>query len=175
MAFGKLSIKGRALRYLSQREHSRVELQRKLAPHEETPGEIDAALDELAEKGFLSDARYVDSVLHRRAGRLGAARIRQELQQRGVAPEAVAEAVARLQGTELARAREVWARRFDAPPADAAERGRQGRFLMARGFGSGVVWRVLASAGQEPEDSEEPGASGAFDGADDSTGAPGTD
>ena len=155
MAFGKISLKGRALRYLSQREHSRAELRRKLAPHEEEPGTLDAALDELAEKGFLSDARYVDSVLHRRAGRLGAARIGQELRQRGVASEAVAEAVQRLQASEFDRAREVWRRRFDNPPTDAAERARQGRFLMARGFGSGVVRRVLGSAAQSSDDEDE--------------------
>ena len=34
------SLKGRALRLLSQREHSRAELERKLAPHEEVPGEL---------------------------------------------------------------------------------------------------------------------------------------
>lgn len=154
MAFGKISLKGRALRYLSGREHSRAELRRKLAPHEEAPGTLDAVLDELAAKGFLSDARYVESVLNRRAGRLGAGRIRQELRQQGIAPDAVAEAVARLQGSELERAREVWRRRFGAPPADAAERGRQGRFLMARGFGSDVVRRVLAGAGQSLDDDE---------------------
>ena len=49
MATGpKLSLTGRALRLLSGREHSRAELQRKLAPHEETPGELAAVLDKLA-------------------------------------------------------------------------------------------------------------------------------
>jgi hypothetical protein len=36
----KPSLKGRALRLLSQREHSRKELEQKLKPHEETPGEL---------------------------------------------------------------------------------------------------------------------------------------
>ncbi|HWT19538.1 MAG TPA: recombination regulator RecX, partial [Variovorax sp.] len=48
MAFGAPSLKGRALRLLSQREHSRAELERKLARHEEAPGELARALDELA-------------------------------------------------------------------------------------------------------------------------------
>ena len=150
MAFGKLSLKGRALRYLAGREHSRAELRRKLAPFEEEPGTLEPVLDELTEKEFLSDARYVDSVLNRRAGRLGGARIRQELQQKGVAPEAVSEAVARLRDTEFTRAREVWGRRFEQLPTDAAERGRQGRFLMARGFSGDVVRRVLSSNGRDP-------------------------
>ena len=150
MAFGKLSLKGRALRYLAGREHSRAELRRKLAPFEEEPGTLDPVLDELTEKDFLSDTRYVDSVLNRRAGRLGGARIRQELQQKGVAAEAVSEAVLRLRDTEFTRAREVWGRRFEQLPTDAAERGRQGRFLMARGFSGDVVRRVLSSNGRDP-------------------------
>jgi regulatory protein len=147
-----LSLKGRALRLLSQREHSRCELQRKLAAHEQAPGEIARVLDELQAKGFIDEQRVVDSLVHRRAGRLGAARVRQELQAKGISAEAVAQAVEALQGSELERAWEVWRKKFgSAAPADAAEWARHGRFLMARGFGSGVVRRVLdrARAGDE--------------------------
>ena len=72
MAFGQLSLKGRALRLLSGREHSRQELERKLASHEAEPGEMQRALDELQAKGFIDEQRVVDSVVHRRSGRLGA-------------------------------------------------------------------------------------------------------
>ena len=144
MAFGQLSLKGRALRLLAGREYSRRELERKLAPREEEPGQLKQALDELQAKGFISEQRVVDSIVHRRAPRLGAGRIRQELQAKGLDPEAVAAAVSGLQATELERAREVWRRKFDAPPADAAQRAKQARFLIARGFGGDVVRRVLA-------------------------------
>jgi len=143
MAFAAPSLKGRALRLLSQREHSRAELERKLAKYEEQPGELSRALDELTAKDFISEARVVQSVLHQRAARQGAARVRQELLHKGIAPEAVAEAVASLQGSELDRAREVWRRRFDALPQDATERAKQTRFLLARGFSSAVVSKVL--------------------------------
>ncbi|MDM0039437.1 recombination regulator RecX [Variovorax sp. J22G21] len=143
MAFAAPSLKGRALRLLSQREHSRVELERKLARHEEEPGSLARALDELAAKDFISEARVVQSVLHQRAPRMGAARVKQELAHKGIAPEAIAEAIAGLRDTELLRAREVWRRRFDAPPADATERARQVRFLLARGFSGAVVAKVL--------------------------------
>ena len=46
--------------------------------------------------------------------------------------------------TELARAREVWRRKFEQPPQDASERARQSRFLAARGFGGEVIRKVLA-------------------------------
>jgi len=143
MAFAAPSLKGRALRLLSQREHSRAELERKLAKYEEQSGELARALDELAAKDFISEARVVQSVLHQRAARLGAARVRQELLHKGIAPEAVAEAVAGLQGSEFERALEVWKRRFGQLPQDAAERARQVRFLMARGFAGAVVAKVL--------------------------------
>ncbi len=143
MAFAAPSLKGRALRLLSQREHSRAELERKLRKHEEEPGSLARALDELAAKDFISEARVVQSVLHQRATRLGAVRVRQELLHKGIAPELVAEAVAGLQGSELERAREVWRRRFGELPRDAIERSKQARFLMARGFDGGVVAKVL--------------------------------
>jgi regulatory protein len=149
MAFGAPSLKGRALRLLSQREHSRSELERKLAKYEEEPGTLARALDDLAAKDFISEARVVQSVLHQRAARHGAARVRQELLHKGVAPEAVAEAIAELSGSEFDRALEVWRQRFGAPPKDAMERAKQVRFLLARGFAAAVVSRVLRYAPQE--------------------------
>ena len=143
MAFSAPSLKGRALRLLSQREHSRAELERKLRKYEQEPGTLAQALDELAAKDFISEARVVQSVLHQRASRMGAARVRQELLHKGIAPEAVAEAIAALAGSELQRAREVWQQRFGTPPHDAAERAKQMRFMLARGFAAGVVAKVL--------------------------------
>ncbi len=146
------SLKGRALRLLSNREHSRKELERKLAPHEETPGELQKALDELQAKGFISDERAAESVIHRRASRLGMGRLKQELQAKGLDASLVAQAMENLKSTELARAREVWRRRFgDQPPRDAAERAKQSRFLAARGFGGEVIRKVLAGGAGEDD------------------------
>jgi regulatory protein len=147
VAFGQLSLKGRALRLLAAREYSRAELVRKLAQFEEEPGQLEKALDELQGKGFIDEQRVADSVVHRRAPRAGAARIRQELVGKGLAPELVAEAVASLQATELERAREVWLKKFGTPAPDALQRARQTRFLLARGFSATVISRVLRQAG----------------------------
>ena len=154
MGFDQPSLKGRALRLLSGREHSRAELQRKLAQHETEPGELARALDELEAKGFINEQRVVESVLNRRASRLGAARVRQELQAKGLDPQAVAEAVAGLQDSEEPRAREVWSKKFGAPPLDANDRARQMRFLLTRGFSSDVVRRVVrgSAAAFDPDD-----------------------
>ena len=150
MAFHTLSLKGRALRYLSMREHSRLELVQKLKSFEETPGELESLLDELEAKGFINEQRVLDSLVHRRAAKLGAARIRQELQGKGLAPESVQQAVTQLQATELERAREVWRRKFGEPARTPSERARQLRFLASRGFAGDVLRRVVAGADDEP-------------------------
>ena len=141
-----LSLKGRALRYLAAREHSRAELERKLTVHAESPEQLAQVLDELQAKDFISEARVVQSVLHRRAARFGTARIRHELLGKGLAAEAVAEAVSLLKASEVERAREVWRKKFGAPAADAAARGKQMRFLAARGFGSDAICRVVSQS-----------------------------
>jgi regulatory protein len=152
----KLSLKGRALRLLTQREHSRAELEKKLAPHEETPGELAAVLDDLHAKDFISEARVVESVINRRASRFGAARIRHELQQKGLDAAHIAGAVMQLKETEFDRALDVWRRKFEtvrheagsaSAPEDhearAAARSKQMRFLAARGFSGDVIGRVM--------------------------------
>ena len=143
MGFGQPSLKGRALALLARREHSRRELERKLAEHEIEPGQLRQALDELQARGFIDEQRVVESVLHRRAPRLGAQRIKQELQAKGLDAERVALALASLKATEVERARGVWRARFGELPRDAAERAKQARFLAARGFGGEVIRRVL--------------------------------
>ena len=146
MATAPISLKGRALRYLAGREHSRAELVRKLAPHEAEPGQIERVLDDLQAKGFISEERVVASVLNRRAASLGGARLRQELQAKGIDPERVRDALAQLKDSELERAQEVWRKRFGAAPEDTKQWARQVRFLMARGFSADVVRRVVPPA-----------------------------
>ena len=107
------------------------ELERKLARHvEDQPGasaaaQIAAALDELAARGLLSEARTAESVLLSQGRRHGVRRLKQTLQGKGLASELVAQTLQQARVTELDRAREVWRRRFGTPPTDAAERARQ--------------------------------------------------
>ncbi len=149
MGFGQLSLKGRALRLLTGREHSRAELEKKLAPHESEGGELQRVLDDLETKGFISEERVVESVIHRRAARLGAGRVKQELQAKGISAEAVASAVEQLRGSETDRAREVWRKKFGELATDAAGRAKQMRFLASRGFGTEAIRRVVSGADQD--------------------------
>ncbi len=149
MAFSQPSLKGRALRLLSAREYSRLELERKLAPFEEQPGSLALALDELQAKGFICEQRVLDSVVNRRAAKLGATRIRLELQAKGLDPQAVVEAVASLRSTELERAQEIWRKKFGAPALDANGRSKQMRFLASRGFDGDVIRRVVPGIAED--------------------------
>ena len=72
--------------------------------------------------------------------------MKQELQAKGVSPEAMAVAVEALRHTEVDRAREVWRRKFGEPAPDAAGRAKQMRFLASRGFGTEAIRRVVSGA-----------------------------
>ena len=153
-----LSLKARAIALLAQREHSSTELRRKLrriarerdakaaandgASSAPDPAEeIDALLAWLQAQGYLDESRFVESRIHARASRHGNLRIRQELAQHGLTPDA--EQLEKLKSSELDRARAVWLRKFGAAPADAAERAKQIRFLSARGFAPETIRQVL--------------------------------
>jgi regulatory protein len=176
-----LSLKGRAIALLAQREHSAPELRRKLLrwaraelanpvnpavgaaraadPHADVDvaaqaaERVDALVDWLREHDYLSEERFVESRVHARSARYGNLRIRQELAQHGLAmPANTAQA---LRDSELERAAQVWRRKFGAAPATPAERARQGRFLAVRGFSGEVIARVLRRAGQpDPSDAD---------------------
>ena len=147
----QLSLKGRALRYLSMREHSRLELGRKLARYAEEGDDVEALLDFLEKNNWLSQERFAESLINRRAARFGNSRVMAELKSHGVDGEALSDIKAGLADTETARATEVWQRKFGTVAQDAAERSKQMRFLMARGFSSSAVRAALKGA---PEDDE---------------------
>ena len=140
-----LSLRARAVGLLSRREHSRVELSRKLAVHAQSPDELNALLDALAKEGWQSDERYVQGLVHRKAGQQGLAKISQELTQQGIGAEQIAQVRLELKDSELERAQGVWQRKFSrsSSPLSPSDYARQGRFLASRGFSHDVIHRVL--------------------------------
>ena len=142
----QLSLRGRALGYLSRREHSRTELSRKLTPHLGEGESLDTLLDALEREGWLSNERFVESVVHLRGTRLGTSRIVHELKRNGIDETLVQDAGAELNKTELTRAREVWSKKFGELPITPAERAKQARFLATRGFNGGTIVKVLKAA-----------------------------
>ncbi|MES2758293.1 MAG: recombination regulator RecX [Pseudomonadota bacterium] len=148
----QLSLKGRALRFLSMREHSRLELGRKLAKYAEEGDDVGALLDFLEKNNWLSQERFSESLIHRREARYGNSRIVAELQSHGINGEALQELKTGLADSEVARACEVWSRKFGAVATDQEGRGKQMRFLMQRGFSQRAV--RAAMRGTCPDDDD---------------------
>ena len=128
------SLKSRAMRLLARREHSRLELKRRLAAYATQGDDIEALLDDLASRGCLSDARYAEQSIRSHARRFGPLKLARELRSHGVDDETIA-AGFRAAGADGASSIErVWRSRFRLSPADERERARQARFLQGRGF-----------------------------------------
>jgi len=138
-------LKVRALRFLTRREHSRAELAGKLAPHAESPQALEAVLDDLAQRKQLSDERYAETRAHWLSRKYGAAKIRQDLKEHGVA-DALIERVS-AEG-DLEKARTILARKYRAPATTREEKAKRARFLQSRGFSYDVIRRLLDA---EPE------------------------
>jgi regulatory protein len=143
------TLKSRALGYLSRREYSRAELSRKLVPFADEADSLEALLDALEREGWLSNERFVESVLHRRAGRMGASRIVNELKRHDVGDALISETADKLAQTEMARARAIWSKKYGSLPQSPAERAKQARFLAARGFSSGMIVKILKGGDDE--------------------------
>jgi len=137
------TLRSRALGLLARREHSRAELQRKLAPHTEDPQELIDLLDDLAQRGWLSDARFAEALVHDKQAKFGTSRLAYELRERGVEESVIRDQLAELKDSELERARQVWQSKFGVFPEDAKARAKQMRFLQSRGFGLEVISKVL--------------------------------
>jgi len=137
------SLRARALRHLARREHTRHELAIKLAPHAESEAEVEQVLEDFTQRGWLSEQRAAEQIVRARSGRYGPARIRRDLEAKGVPAEAAAVVLAAVKEGELETARAVWKKKFRMLPANAAERAKQARFLLGRGFGSEVIVKLF--------------------------------
>ncbi|MGZ5819454.1 MAG: recombination regulator RecX [Burkholderiaceae bacterium] len=151
MAKLQISLKARALRYLSAREHSRLELARKLSRYAQESDDVEALLDALEAAKFLSQSRFSESLVHRRSARFGNSRILSELQSHGIKGDELDDIKAGLADNEIVRACEVWRRKYDNLPLDAKERAKQMRFLQQRGFSLGAIQAAMRLVDQEDE------------------------
>jgi regulatory protein len=142
-AQSEISLRVRAMKFLARREHSRAELRAKLLPYVQQGDDIEALLDTLEKRNWLSDERAAAQIVHAKRGRFGAQRITHELRQKGIADDLINAALPALKDTELAAAREVWQKKFGMLPQDQKEKAKQVRFLQSRGFAMDVIFRVL--------------------------------
>jgi len=157
----ELSLRARALQYLARREYSRAELRGKLLPHIQADADfeqafdssghvnLDALLDDLTARGWLSDERATAQLVHAKRSRFGTQRITHELRQKGIGEELISAALPALKESELEAARDVWQRKFGIAPKDDKEKARQMRFMQSRGFGFDVIFKVLKTSDVE--------------------------
>lgn len=153
-----VTLKARAIRYLSLREYSRKELRQKLLcaqGDEPNEREVDELLDELEKRNYLSDERFAGTRARVRSAKFGNARIAYELKMQGVSAEHIAQALLPLKETEFERAQALWRRRFGSAPADFKERAKQIRYLSNRGFSMDIIRQIIERAGVDLEDDSE--------------------
>ncbi|RMG33136.1 MAG: regulatory protein RecX [Gammaproteobacteria bacterium] len=142
---GASDIEAAAIRLLAQREHSRHELEAKLARRFADRALCAQVLDDLEARGLLSDERFVEQYVGSRMRKgFGPLRIRAELREHGVADELI-EAWLDLSTEEwLVQLRQVARDRFgEGRPRDARSQSKQARFLQYRGFPESLIRRYL--------------------------------
>jgi regulatory protein len=136
-------MRERALGLLARREHSRVELTRKLEQAGFDAADIRTLLDGFEAKKWLSDQRFAESYVADHRARAGSIKLAYDLRQRGVSDTIISSVLSENRDSELDRAREVWQKKFGSPAADAAEKARHIRFMLSRGFTSEIVRRAI--------------------------------
>lgn len=146
-------LRVRAMQALARREYSRAELHARLLPHAGETDDVDAVLDDLVRRGWLSDARALEQTVRSKRERFGTQRIAHELRQKGISDELISAVIPELKQGELEAAREVWQRKFASPPQDAKEKARQMRFLQSRGFSMDVIFKVMKLSGHSDAES----------------------
>lgn len=134
-------LEAAAMRLLARREYARHELLQRLQQKGYQAEQIEPVLAALIERGYLSDARFAESLVRSRRGRgYGPVRIRAELQERRVSDDAALVAAE----DWVAQAREVRRKRFgETLPTDPRERQKQIRFLQYRGFSAEQIRAAL--------------------------------
>ncbi len=138
---------------LAGRDFSRHELVTRLLRKGHRRELVEAAVEALVQQGLLREARYAGQFVTQNAGRgRGPVRIPMGLREKGVAAEAIDQALDEAETDWVAAAREARRRKFGlSPPADHRERAKQARFLQYRGFSSEQIRAALGPGEDGPD------------------------
>ena len=136
-----VAVRKKAMDLLARREHTRTELERKLESAGFEADVVVAVVEVLGDEGLQSDTRFVESFVQSRINQgKGPARIRAELNEKGVAESVTDDAIGAVGVDWQALAAEVRQKKFGrAAPADFKDKSRQMRFLQYRGFESDQI------------------------------------
>jgi regulatory protein len=151
-----------AVKSLSSKMKSVRDLRRKLADRAE-PGEagqvaIEAVILKLKDLGYLSDERFAAEFTRSRQenDKFGRRRVQQQLFQKGIASDLSNKTLtaAYADVDELVLAKQYVQRKRMKPPANEKETARAMRRLIAAGFTTKTVWKVLRNWNLEIEEVE---------------------
>ena len=140
-----MSAKSVAVKLLSRREHSALEIRDKLLKRDFEEDEIAQAISELKQGGWLSDERYAEAYIRMRQQKgFGPIRIAMELNERGV-DESIVEAF--IDGSEESW-QQILERQYlkkynNRPVVDYSDKAKRIRFLQYRGFPLDAIYRVI--------------------------------
>lgn len=130
------SLTARAVNLLARREHSQVELRKKLCKAKFEIDEIDVVIQKLAQIDLQSDLRFAENYLHYRSQRgFGSQKIKFELNERGVDKQTINAVFEEEDIDWFFLAVMARNKRFgQKAPNDLKDRAKQQRFLQYRGF-----------------------------------------
>jgi len=133
-----------AVRWLSRREYSVSDLERRLRDKGFEQAVVNETLAFLQSHDLVSDQRFAESLVRNRTERgYGPVKIAHELRAKGVDDATVEQVLTDNPDHWVARLREVWEKRFGEPPDSYREWARQARALQSRGFTVEQVRRVI--------------------------------
>lgn len=139
----------RALQILTPRDHSVLELRRKLIKRRIDSAKIDAIVEYLLEFDYLSDERFTETYVKQRINKGdGPLKIRANLQQRGIDESLIVDALEIDEEEWVAHARNVVQKRYGAVEGESPTLGfnewsKRGKFLTNRGFPAHLVRQIL--------------------------------
>ncbi len=140
-----------ALRLLGQQMRSIAEVRRKLLgrvePDESGNAKVEAVLNRLREYRLVDDAAFADNFVQMRQQnqKLGPRRVRNDLAMKGVSQQLAAETIeARYaEVSEETLARQHLERKRIRKPENEKDTARVMRRLVAAGFSTGVIYKIL--------------------------------
>ncbi|NOX42343.1 MAG: regulatory protein RecX [Gammaproteobacteria bacterium] len=138
-------IRQAATKYLAIREHSTLELTRKLLDKQFDEVAISNVLNDLKSQSLLSDERFTENYVRYRKGKgFGSLHIQKELRERGVSEGLINKYVDASDDVWKVLVKAVQKKRFgDLLPENIEERAKQARFLQSRGFTSDQIWHLI--------------------------------
>jgi len=144
MTDNPINLKAKAIDFLSRRDYSYSELYTKLKKYTDDLDAIKAVVDEMVEKKYLNEERFIENFIHSKSKKYGSLKIKHLLHNKVNNRELVNELYQQAEIDELNIAQQIWQRKFYGQVVTTAnERAKQIRFMLSRGFSLDLVLKLL--------------------------------